>query len=156
MKNKPLKLTLIIISISILFYHGFNLFYLWSDIPNQIAIHFSNGQSDNWGSKLLMFVMPVISIFIWIFMQIVVRKPEKLSYVNLSEKNKKIQYLKAEKVLVLIQYLASIALIFANEAFLRSAVGIDTRLPLAIAIFLLTICFIAPLYLLIWAATLKY
>jgi hypothetical protein len=156
MKNKPLKFTLIIISTSILIYHGFNIFHLWSDIPNQIAIHFSNEQPDNWGSKYFLFIMPIISFFFWLLIQILIRKPEKLNYVNLTEKNKEIQYLKAEKVMLLIQYLGSITFIFANEAFLRSAVGMETTLPLSIAIVLLAVCIISPLYLLFWGATLKY
>jgi hypothetical protein len=156
MKNKPFKFTLIVISTSILFYHGFNLFHLWSDIPNKIAIHFSNDQPDNWDSKYFLFIMPIVSVFFWLLIQILVRKPEKLNYVNLTEKNKEIQYLKAEKVMLLIQYLGSITFIFANEAFLRSAVGMETTMPLSIAIVLLAICIISPLYLLFWGATLKY
>jgi hypothetical protein len=156
MKNKPFKLTLTIISISIFLYHGFNLFYLWSDIPNQIAIHFSNDQPDNWGSKYFLLIMPIISILFWLLLQLLVRKPEKLNYVNLTERNKEIQFLKAEKVMLLIQSLGSISFLFANEAFLRSAIGMEITLPLSIAIVLLAICMIAPLYLLFWSATLKY
>ncbi|WP_430787406.1 DUF1648 domain-containing protein [Virgibacillus flavescens] len=156
MKIKPLKLTLILISASIIFYHGFHLFYLWPDIPSQIAIHFSNGEADNCGSKYFLFVMPIISILIWLLVQLLVRKPEKLNYINLTEKNKKIQFLKVKKVLLVIQYLGSITFIFLNEAFLRSSVGMETSLLFSVGIVLLSICLIAPLYLLIWASTLKY
>ncbi|WP_058306310.1 DUF1648 domain-containing protein [Gracilibacillus massiliensis] len=156
MKNKPFKLTLIIISTAIFLYHAFHLLYLWSDIPNQIAIHFSRGKPDNWGSKFILFMMPAVSVFIWYLMGVLVKNPEKLNYINLTEENKEIQYSKAEKATLLIQYLGSITLIFANEALLRNSVEMDSILPFSIAIVLLAICFIAPLYLLFWAASLKY
>jgi Protein of unknown function (DUF1648) len=155
MRNEPLKLTLIIISTTILLYHTFHLFYLWSEIPNTIAIHFSKGEPDQWGSKYFLFIMPIVSILTWFLIRLVAKKPEKLNYVNLTEGNKEIQYAKADKVMVLIQHLGSITFIFANEAFLRNAVGMESRLPFSMAIVLLCICFMAPIYHLFWAATLK-
>ncbi|KGR74338.1 DUF1648 domain-containing protein [Ureibacillus manganicus] len=156
MKNQTFKITLMIISICAVVYHGFNLLSLWSDIPNEIAIHFSNNQSDNWGSKYLLIIMPIISILFWFLIQLVVRNPENLNYINLTEENKEIQYAKAKKVMLLIQYAGAITFIFVNEAFLRSAVGMDTTLPIIIAIVFLASCIIAPIYLLFWAAALKY
>ncbi|MGE6753720.1 DUF1648 domain-containing protein [Rossellomorea sp. NPDC071047] len=155
MRKDPLKLTLIIISTTILLYHTFHLFYLWSEIPNTIAIHFSKGEPDHWGSKYFLFIMPIVSILTWFLIGLLVKKPEKLNYVNLTEGKKKIQYVKAEKVMVLIQYMGAVTFLFANEAFLRNAVGMESRLPFSIALTLLCICFIAPIYHLFWAATLK-
>ncbi|RCW76945.1 DUF1648 domain-containing protein [Saliterribacillus persicus] len=127
MKTKSLKSTLIIISTAIFLYHAFHLLYLWSDIPNQIAIHFSSGKPDNWGSKFILFIMPAVSVLIWYLMGLLVKNPEKLNYINLTEENKEIQYSKAEKVTLLIQYLGSIAFIFANEALLRNSVEMGSR-----------------------------
>ena len=156
MKNKSFKLTLIIISTAIFLYHVFHLLYLWSEIPNQIAIHFSSGKPDNWGSKFILFIMPAISVLIWFLMGLLVKNTDKLNYINLTEENKEIQYSKAEKVTLLLQYLSSITFIFANEALLRNSVEMESFMPLSIAIVLLTICFIAPIYLLFWATSLKY
>ena len=156
MRTRSFKLTLIIISSAIVIYHGFNLIYLWSDIPNQIAIHFSNGEPDNWGSKFILIIMPIVSVLIWFFMGLIVKKPEKLNYVNLTEDNKKTQYSKAKKVTLLIQHFGSMTFIFANEALLRNAIGMESNLPFSIAIVFLAICFISPIYLLFWSTTLKY
>ncbi|MFI8575331.1 DUF1648 domain-containing protein [Rossellomorea aquimaris] len=155
MRNEPLKLTLILLSTTILLYHTFHLFYLWSEIPDTIAIHFSKGEPDQWGSKYFLFIMPIVSILIWFFIGLLAKKPEKLNYVNLTEENKKVQYVKAEKVMVFIQYMGAVTIIFANEAFLRNAVGMESGFPFSIAIVLLAICFMAPIYHLFWAATLK-
>ncbi|MGG1629530.1 DUF1648 domain-containing protein [Rossellomorea sp. NRS-1567] len=155
MRNEPLKLTLILISTTILLYHAFHLFYLWSEIPDTIAIHFSKGEPDQWGSKYILFIMPIVSILTWFLIGLFVKKPEKLNYVNLTEENKEIQYIKVKKVMLVIQYLGTITFAFTNEAALRNAVGMESGLPSSIAIVLLCICFIAPIYHLFWAATLK-
>ncbi|WRP07441.1 DUF1648 domain-containing protein [Rossellomorea aquimaris] len=155
MRNEPLKLTLILISTTILFYHTFHLLYLWSEIPNTIAIHFNKGEPDHWGSKYILFIMPIVSVLTWLLIGLLVKKPENLNYVNLTEENKEIQYIKAKKVMLVIQYLGSLTFVSANEAALRNAVGMDSRLPFSIAVVLLCICFIAPIYHLFWAATLK-
>lgn len=155
MRNEPLKFTLILLSTTILLYHTFHFVYLWSEIPDTIPIHFSKGEPDQWGSKYFLFIMPIVSILTWFLIGLVANKPEKLNYVHLTEGNKKIQYVKAEKVMVLIQHMGAVTFLFANEAFLRNAVGMESRLPFSIALVLLAICFIAPIYHLFWAATLK-
>ena len=156
MKMKHFKVTLVIISISILCYHIFQLFYLWADIPERIAIHFTNDAPDNWGPKYILYIMPILGIFIWFLIGLLVKKPEKLNYINLTEANKEIQFSRTGKVLILIQNLSFISFILANEALLRYSVGIDSSLPFIISLTLLAICFITPFYLLIWASTLKY
>lgn len=30
--------------------HIIHIFWLWSDIPHRIAIHFTNGEAEHWGS----------------------------------------------------------------------------------------------------------
>jgi len=150
------KWTLIIISTSVFIYHGINLIYLWGDIPNQIAIHFSGGSPDNGGPKTILFILPVISFLFWISIGLLIRNPEKLNYVNLTEENREVQYSKVGKGMLLIQNFGFIFLILVNEAILNNAVGEEFSLPFTIAIALLVMCFLIPFYLLFWAATLKY
>ena len=156
MRKKLLTCTLIIISMAILFYHFVHLFSLWSEIPSTIPIHFNTGEPDHWGSKYLLFIMPVVGIVLWFFMGLLARRPEKLNYVHLTEENKHIQYVKAEKLMVFIQYLCLMMFEFANEAFLRNAVGMDSSLPFSIALAFMAICFLAPMYHMFWAAMLKH
>ncbi|CAN7527644.1 DUF1648 domain-containing protein [Rossellomorea sp. LjRoot5] len=156
MRTETFKWMLVIISITILIYHVFHLFSLWSEIPNTIPIHFSKGKPDHWGSRYFLFIMPAVSLVIWFLIGLVVKKPEKLNYVNLTEENRQLQYVKAEKGMVVIQYLGSLVFVCANEATLRNAVGMESSLPYSIAIMLLAICFFVPIYHLFWAAMLKY
>lgn len=156
MRNKPFKITILIISISIFCYHIFNLFSLWSTIPERIAIHFTSDTTDNWGSKYFLLLMPTLSIFVWLIIGLLVKKPEKMNYINLTEANKEIQFLKTEKVMILVQNFSFLFLILANEAFLRYTVGMESNIPFVFSLTLLALCLIAPIYLLFWAATLKY
>ncbi|MCA1054101.1 DUF1648 domain-containing protein [Rossellomorea aquimaris] len=156
MENMILKRILTIASTSIFLYHVYAMLHLWSDIPPRIAIHFSDGEPDEWGTKHVLFIMPIVSILFWLLLQKVSSKPEIFNYIHLTEENKKIQYSRAEKVLLLVQNLGFMALIFANEAFLGSAAGMETSFPFSIAIILLGICFIAPICLFVWALTLKH
>lgn len=156
MRNKPFKITILIISIFIFCYHVFNLFSLWPRIPDRIGIHFINDTANNWGSKYFLLIMPILSIFVWYLIGLLVKKPEKMNYINLTEANKEIQFSRTEKVMLLVQNFSFLFLIFANEAFLRSTVEMESNIPFIISLTLLALCFIAPMYLLIWAATLKY
>lgn len=156
MKHKGFKIIFLLISIVIFGYHIFNLITLWPSIPNRIAIHFTNDTPDNWGPKYALLIMPIISIFLWLLIGLLIKNPEKLNYVNLTEKNKEIQYSRATKLLILIQNVSSLVFIFANAAFLNFSIGMDYSLPFIISLTLVAICLIAPIYLLIWSATLKY
>lgn len=156
MKHKGFKTILLIISIVIFGYHIFNLISLWSSIPDRIAIHFTNDTPDNWGPKYALLIMPIISLLAWFLIGLLIKNPEKLNYVNLTEANKEIQYSRATKLLILIQHLSFLVFIFANEVFLNFSIGTNYSLPFIISLTLSAICLIAPIYLLIWAATLKY
>ena len=156
MRNKPFKITILIISIFIFCYHVFNLLSLWSTIPEGIAIHFTNVTADNWGSKYFLLIMPILSIFVWYLIGLLVKKPERMNYINLTEANKKIQFLRTEKVMILVQNFSFLFLILANEALLRNTVGMEASIPFGISLTFLALCLIARIYLLIWAATLKY
>ncbi len=83
--------------------------------------------------------MPSISVLTWYLIGLLVKNPEKLNYINLTEENKEIQYSKSEKVTLLIQYVGSITFIFDNEALLRNSVEMRSILPFSIAIVLLAL-----------------
>lgn len=97
MRDKYFKTALLVISVIAFCYHSFHLFYLWSEIPIQIPIHFSNDTPDNWGSKYFLLLMPVIGLLISFLIGLLAKKPEKLNYVNLTEENKRTQFSRTKK-----------------------------------------------------------
>jgi uncharacterized membrane protein len=129
----------------------------WPSLPDEIAIHFNTaGTPDGWGSKYFLIGLPIISVLLWFLIGFLTRNPEKMNYINLTEANKEIQYEKMKKVMLLIQHTSFIALILANESMLRNAAGLASEIAFYSVFLFLAITVIAPFYLLVWSATLKY
>lgn len=121
-KGKSFKLLLGIVSLFVLAYHLINLLLIWPDIPNRIAIHFTNGEPDNWGSKYFLLVMPLIGVVSWWLIGLLTKHPDKLNYINLTKENREKQYKKTSKIMILNQNISLILFILGNEAFLRYAI----------------------------------
>lgn len=64
------------------------VFYL-SHLPDTIPIHFGiNGKPDAWGTKISIFMVPVISLVLFIGLSILNKFPEKFNYpVKITEEN---------------------------------------------------------------------
>ncbi|TXC92719.1 DUF1648 domain-containing protein [Metabacillus litoralis] len=154
-KIKSFKFLLSFISMGILVYHLINLFLLWSDIPDRIAIHFTNDVPDNWGSKFFVLIMPIIGLLLWWLIGLFTKHPEKLNYINLTAKNREKQYNMSKNIMIFIQHLVLIISILANESFIRYSVGIENSVLNFLPLFLTAIMFLAVFYNLIWAARLK-
>ncbi|MBP3951818.1 DUF1648 domain-containing protein [Halalkalibacter suaedae] len=143
------------ISLVILAYHLINLFLFWPDIPDRIAIHSTKGEPDNWGSKYFVLVMPIIGLLIWWLLGLLTKNPEKLNYINLTEKNREQQYNMSKKIMVLIQNLVLISSILANESFVRYSVGIENNVFSFLPLLLTAVMLLAVFFNLIWAVRLK-
>ncbi|MBM7602764.1 putative membrane protein [Metabacillus crassostreae] len=154
-KIKSFKFLLSFISVGILVYHLINLFLFWPDIPDRIAIHFTNGEPDNWGSKFFVLIMPIIGLLLWWLIGLFTKHPEKLNYINLTEKNREKQYNMSKKMMIFIQHLVLIISILANESFIRYSVGIENSVLNFFPLILTAIMLLAVFYNLIWAARLK-
>ena len=61
----------------------------WSALPSDVPIHFNaTGEVDRWGSKWWMLLLPIITIVIYIFMDLIERKPHTHNYpTRLTEQN---------------------------------------------------------------------
>lgn len=77
-----LSIVLIIIMIT----YAFNAYH---QLPDTIATHFNiKGEADGWGSKATIFMMPLISILIFIPMYILSRAPHLFNYtIEITEEN---------------------------------------------------------------------
>lgn len=155
LREKRLKLVLGFISLFVFSYHLVNLFLFWEDIPNRIAIHFTNDEPDNWGTKYFLLIMPFIGVLTWWLIGLLTKRPDKLNYINLTEYNREKQYKKAKKIIILNQNLFFILFILANEAFLRYVIDKENSLFLFLPISLLVVALLSSFYHLIWAARLK-
>lgn len=154
------RLTFLLLAIIVFGYHFFNLISLWSTIPSKIAIHFTNDTPDQWGSKYVLFILLFLSFLIWYFMNLLIKylikSPHKMNYINLTEANKTTQFVRSQKMVILLQFCIFICLIFANEALLNYSADLDYTIAFSISLTFLGLCVILPFYNLFWAARLNY
>lgn len=154
-KSNGLSKFLALVSIIALIGHIIHLVVAWADVPDEIAIHFTNGEPDGWGPKFMLLIMPVIGLLIWWLLGLLEKHPDKLNYINLTDNNRDMQYNMAKKVIIVIQHLAFLTFLSANEAFLLYAIDANTTIFIVLSIALLVFIPIVLIYNLIWAARLK-
>jgi hypothetical protein len=143
-------------SFVVLFCHLIHLIVVWTEIPSNISIHFINGEPNKWGSKLFLLVMPPIGLLTWWLLGKLTKHPEKLNYINLNDKNRKIQYKMTQKIMVATQNLAFLTFIFANESFLMNALGSNNEtIFFVLSIASIVLILLVNFYNLVWAARLK-
>ncbi|WP_337020393.1 DUF1648 domain-containing protein [Oceanobacillus massiliensis] len=84
------------------FYFGSLIFlvYNWNELPNEVPAHYNAlGEIDRWGSKMELFILPIIGAFIALLMQLFERFPELHNYPErLNEENAKEFYLIIRKI----------------------------------------------------------
>ncbi|MGE7842995.1 DUF1648 domain-containing protein [Lysinibacillus sp. NPDC093712] len=73
----------------------------WSTLPEEIPAHFNGaGEVDRWGSKIELFILPGIGIFLWIFLGLLEKVPYMHNYpARLNESNVEAFYLNSRKIL---------------------------------------------------------
>ncbi|MGG1687271.1 DUF1648 domain-containing protein [Pseudalkalibacillus sp. NRS-1564] len=85
----------------------------WSGLPSEVPIHFDvAGQADHWGSKLVLFFLPIFGILLWGGLSMLERYPHVFNYVvHITKGNAELQYRTA---VALIHFLKNtIALMFS-------------------------------------------
>ncbi|WP_332645294.1 DUF1648 domain-containing protein [Lysinibacillus sp. 54212] len=91
----------------------------WSALPNEVPTHFNfEGVADGWGSKYQMLLLPVISIVIYIMMEVIERKPHTHNYPDrLNEKNVANFYKVSQQ---LVNYTKNISMLLFTYISVRS------------------------------------
>ena len=71
--------------VGMILYIAFN----WSALPADVPIHFNAaGEVDSWGSRWLIFFLPTIAIALYIFMEVIEKRPHTHNYpARLTEQN---------------------------------------------------------------------
>ncbi|MEK4564382.1 hypothetical protein MKX54_06900 [Alkalihalobacillus sp. FSL R5-0424] len=145
--NHPfLGTSLAIISIILFIGHIFILLTYWPELPQEIPI-----QSNETESKWLLWLLPMLAIGIWLFLNILTRHPERLNYIGLTEGNRHIMYTKGRRMSLILKHSGTLCLLFANQAFLHSVTEQSQLLPLTMTIVLGIITILYPVYFLVWS-----
>ena len=77
------------------------LVIVWGSLPDRVPAHFNaSGEVDRWGSKYELLILPGISLFLLILMQLLEKHPEWHNYPKrMNEENVKQFYLLSRKML---------------------------------------------------------
>lgn len=94
------------------------LIFIWNDLPDQVPAHYNaQGEVDRLGSKWELLILPTVSLFLLLFLQVLEKYPEWHNYPKkFTESNAKVFYLASRKLINQIKNLSLIvfALILYN------------------------------------------
>ena len=120
--------------------------FILPDLPQQVAIHFNiAGEADNWGSKYILLLMPVIVLFMALAMEAVEKHPEWHTYpASKTKENEQAMYSISQRTMNLVKN--AILLIFSllQLEMIRSATTENTSIGAAFFVLLLAVV-VAPI-----------
>lgn len=98
---------------------------MWSKIPDKVPGHFNGaGEVDRWGSKIELFILPFIGVFLWILMSLLEKAPHMYNYpARLNENNVEVFYLSSRKVLNEVKNYCLILFAIISIQMVRIALG---------------------------------
>ncbi|WP_286923462.1 MULTISPECIES: DUF1648 domain-containing protein [Lysinibacillus] len=101
------------------------IFIMWGKIPEEVPGHFNGaGEVDRWGTKIELFILPFIGVFLWILLSLLEKAPHMHNYpARLNENNVKAFYLNSRKTLNEIKNLCLIIFAVISFQMVRIAIG---------------------------------
>lgn len=69
------------------------LFGQFASLPDKVPGHYNGaGEVDRWGSKIELFILPIIGAAMWVFMSITEKYPHTFNYLNFSKEKAEAHY----------------------------------------------------------------
>ncbi len=108
----------------------------YGSLPDIIPVHFNfKGEPDSFGTKTILWLLPVISIFFYAGFTALARFPHKLNYVvKITEENAIRQYALAVKFIFVIKVL--LLTVFLNLLYESIAVAMNEKNALTTEVFI--------------------
>lgn len=119
------------------------------ELPERIPVHFNlAGQTDSYGSRSTMWLLPLLGLFIYIGMTIIERFPHIYNYpVEITEKNALKQYIIATRLIRILKTVILIIFSFITWQTIKTAKGNTSGLgKVFLPVFLLFIFGIVLIY----------
>ena len=128
-----------------------NLAYLisvWNTLPEQVPIHFNGkGEVDGWGGRVVIWLLPTISLFLWFGLTIMERVPHLFNYpIEITEKNAVFQYKNARMMSLFLKVEIILILLYTSWESVHVAMGYEgglgrAELPILLILTLGSIAF---------------
>ncbi|MFJ7737024.1 DUF1648 domain-containing protein [Lysinibacillus sp. NPDC097287] len=98
---------------------------MWGQLPDEVPGHFNGaGEVDRWGSKVELFILPFIGLFLWILLGLLEKAPHMHNYpARLNENNVEAFYLNSRKILNDVKNYCLIIFAVISFQMVRIALG---------------------------------
>lgn len=103
----------------------------YRELPDAIPVHFNlAGKPDGWGSKDLLWVLPVLGICIYALLTWLNQRPHRFNYlVKITEENAKWHYTQATRVLRYLKAFLCLSFALITWFSIQTAIGKANGLP---------------------------
>jgi uncharacterized membrane protein len=117
-------------------------------LPEQIPIHYNGfGEVDNYGKKVSIFLLPIISSFLFVILSIVSKNPESFNYnVKITEQNAENQYRNSIKMMRIMKIIIVIIFFMIDIETISIAIKKSEGLGVLFLPLTLSIIFIPIIY----------
>ena len=127
---EPIDVIIDLVSVTFLLIILGYTFYVYPGLPDTIPVHFNgSGEVDGYGSKITIWLLPVISIVMFVGLFILNKYPHMHNYmVNITEENALKNYRFSTRVLRIVNLLCVFLFAFIQYKMVLDAQGITSGL----------------------------
>ncbi|QGQ94251.1 DUF1648 domain-containing protein [Paenibacillus psychroresistens] len=135
-----------IVSIAAILFTITYLVMTWTELPNSIPIHFNSlGKVDRWGSRYVLFILPLLSLAVYFGLSILAKFPHKYNYpVQITAGNAKKQYLNGRILLSWMK--VEIVVLFSYIEWRIIQTALERLSGLGILFYVILIIFIMTIF----------
>jgi hypothetical protein len=125
----PLEMMLNVLSFLLIAGNILYILWKWSILPEQIPVHFNAvGEVDGWGNRGMIWLLPAITLFLWISMTVLEKYPHVYNYLNLTAENAERQYKNARIMLNVLKAEITAFFVYLDWQSIQVALSDDTDL----------------------------
>jgi uncharacterized membrane protein len=138
-----MEIILEVISVLGLLIIGANIALMWPVLPDRVPTHFgASGIPDAWGGKTSLFLLPVITFFMYGLMTMTSRYPQFFNYPwKITEQNIRAQYLNSRQMITSLKAGIICLFTYSNWRTMQVALGKANGLGTVFLIIFLTTVF---------------
>lgn len=128
--RRPTDIVIEVISLGALAINIGLILFNWPSLPDRIPHHFDfAGKPDAWGGKGVLFLLPAISLIIYIMLTGISRIPHRFNYIwEITPANAESQYRIALSLLAILKAIVMTMFAYIAWATIRSAHGHEAGL----------------------------
>lgn len=108
----------------------------YNELPDTIPIHFNfKNEPDNYGSKMTLFVLPVVATVVFALFTVLLKMPQKLNYpVKITPENAQQQYRYSSALLRYMKMAIALSFLLMSYEISQAVKGVDPRLKYSLPV----------------------